>query len=68
MMYYNGISVDKVNFKKEVYNRIDAIEKQIEEIKTKLEKEKTGSYMYQYWTLKLDKAIKNLEVAEVTLD
>lgn len=67
-VYYNGIPIDQVDFKKESLKELALLEKNIAEIKIKLQKAKRDSYDYQFWTIKLYNANKRLEVGIVTLD
>ena len=60
--FYDGISVEQVDFEKE----LEQLTNHINQLKAKKD---TGKKInYHYWTLKLNRANRALEVETVTLD
>lgn len=66
-VFYDGVPIDEVNFEKEALKELTLLENNITNIKDKLQKAKTDSYDYQYWTIKMHDANKRLEVGTITL-
>lgn len=64
--FYGGIPVEQVDFKKEFEKELEQLTNHINQLKAK---KNTGKKInYHYWTLKLNRANRALEVGTVTLD
>ena len=64
--FFNGVPVEQVDFENEYRKELALLESRINQLK---EKENSGKKMnYQYWTLKLARANKVLEIGQVVLD
>lgn len=64
--FYDGISVEQVDFEKEFEKELEQLTNHINQLKAKKD---TGKKInYHYWTLKLNRANRALEVETVTLD
>ena len=64
--FYGGAPVEQVDFEKEFEKELERITENINILKTK---KYTGKKInYHYWTLKLNRANKALEVGTVILD
>ena len=63
---YGGVPIEQVDFEKEFDKELEILTNHINELKTR---KYTGKKInYHYWTLKLNRANKALEVGQVTLD
>lgn len=62
--FYDGTPIDRVDFEKEFHKELEKLELTLEELKKKEE----HKINYHYWTLKLNRANKALEVGKVVLD
>ena len=65
-IFYGGVPIEDVDFEKEFDKELETLTNHVCELKTK--KYTNKKINYQYWTLKLNRANKALEVGEVTLD
>lgn len=64
--FYDGIPVEQVDFEKEFEKELAQLTDHINQLKAKKD---TGKKInYQYWTLKLNRANRALEVGTITLD
>lgn len=64
--FYGGIPVEQVDFEKEFEKELEQLTDHINQLKAKKD---TGKKInYQYWTLKLNRANRALEVGTITLD
>ena len=64
--FYGGVPVEQVDFEKEFEKELKQLQNNINKLKAK---KNTGKKInYHYWTLKLNKANRALEVGVVTLD
>lgn len=64
-IFYGGIPIEEVDFEKEYESELKDLEKAIKEMK---EKQVSGKkFNYHYWTLKLNRANKAMQVGMVTL-
>ena len=61
--FYDGTPIDRVDFEKEFHKELEKLELTLEELKKKEEYK-----INYYWTLKLNRANKALEVGKVVLD
>lgn len=64
-IFYNGIPIEQIDFREEFEKEFESLINRINNIKTK--KNTNEKFNYQYWTMKLNRANKALEVGEVTL-
>lgn len=63
---YGGMPIEQVDFEKEFDKELETLTNHINELKTR---KYTGKKInYHYWTLKLNRANKALEVGQVVLD
>lgn len=62
--FYDGTPIDEVDFEKEFHKELEKLELTLEELKKKEE----NKINYHYWTLKLNRANKALEIGKVVLD
>ena len=63
---YGGVPIEQVDFEKEFDKELETITNHINELKAR---KYTGKKInYRYWTLKLNRAKKALEVGQVVLD
>lgn len=63
--FYGGIPIEQVNFEAEFDKELALLESYIVELKAR---KTSGKLNYHFWTLKLNRANKALEVGQVTLD
>lgn len=64
--FYNGIPIDKVDFEAEFNQEFAELLNKLSDLKLR---EETGKRInYHYWTIKLHRANKALEVGKVSLD
>lgn len=63
--FYGGIPVEQVDFEKEFDKELEQLTNNIYQLKAR---KYIGKIDYHYWTLKLNKANRALEVGTVTLD
>ena len=62
---YGGTPIENVDFEKEFDKELEELTNRINELK---ERKSTGKKInYHFWTLKLNRANKALEVGEITL-
>ena len=64
-IFYGGTPVEHVDFEKEYEKELAELESKIAEMKAK--KASNSKFNHEYWTIKLVKANKALEVGQVTL-
>lgn len=64
-IFYGGTPVEHVDFEKEYEKELSQLEEKIAEMKAK--KASNSKFNHEYWTIKLVKANKALEVGQVTL-
>ncbi len=65
--FYGGVPIEQVNFDVEYEKELAQLKTQIEEIEEK-KKSKGSKFNSRYWTIKLNRANKALQDAQVTLD
>ena len=63
---YGGTPIENVEFEKEFDKELELLSKRIDELKAR--KEANEKINYHFWTLKLNRANKALEVGQVCLD
>ena len=66
--FYNGIPIEKVDFKLEARNELEKIKRKIAEMEEKLDNIDDNSVIYQIYTIRLSRANAKLEREEATLD
>ena len=64
--FYGGVPIEQVDFEKEFEKELEQLTDNINRLKAK--KYAGKKINYQFWTLKLNKANKALEVGTVALD
>lgn len=64
-IFYGGIPIEEVDFEKEFDKELDSLSDKINELKAR--KYTNKKINYQYWTIKLSRANKAMEVGNVTL-
>ena len=65
-IFYGGVPIEQVDFQKEFDKELETLANHINELKVR---KYTGKKInYRYWTLKLNRANKALEVGQVVLD
>ena len=63
--FYGGVPVERVDFEKEFNKELEQLTNNINQLKARKD---TGKKInYRYWTIKLNKANRALEVGTVTL-
>lgn len=66
-IFYGGVPIENVDFDAEYEKELAQLKAQIEQIEKK--KEVKGSeFNSRYWTIKLNRANKTLQEAQITLD
>lgn len=66
-IFYGGVPIENVDFDAEYEKELAQLKAQIEQIEKK--KEAKGSkFNSRYWTIKLNRANKALQEAQITLD
>ena len=63
--FYGGVPIEQVDFEKEFEKELAELETKIAEIKAK--KATKEKFNHHFWTIKLSRANKALEIGEVTL-
>lgn len=66
-IFYGGVPIEQVDFDVEYEKELAQLKIQIEQIEQK-KKAKGSKFNSRYWTLKLNRANKALQNAQVTLD
>jgi hypothetical protein len=65
--FYGGVPIEQVDFDAEFEKELAQLKTQIEEIEEK-KKSKGSKFNSRYWAIKLNRANKALQDAQVTLD
>lgn len=66
-IFYGGVPIEQVDFDAEFEKELTQLKAQIEQLERK--KESKGSkFNSRYWTIKLNRANKALQDAQITLD
>ena len=65
-IFYGGVPIEQVDFEKEFDKELETLTNHINELKAR--KYAGKKINYHYWTLKLNRANKALEVGQVVLD
>lgn len=65
--FYGGVPIEQVDFNVEYEKELTQLKIQIEQIEQK-KKVKGSKFNSRYWTIKLNRANKALQDAQVTLD
>ena len=63
--FYGGVPVENVDFEKECREELKKLKEKIKELEKRLNSDKKMNH--HFWTIKLNRANKALEVGEVTL-
>lgn len=66
-IFYGGVPIEQVDFNVEYEKELTQLKIQIEQIEQK-KKVKGSKFNSRYWTIKLNRANKALQDAQVTLD
>ena len=66
--FYNGVPVEKVDFKLEARNELEKIKRKIAEMEEKLDNIDDNSVIHQIYAIRLSRANAKLEREESTLD
>lgn len=66
--FYNGVPVEKVDFKLEARKELEKIKRKIAEMEEKLDNIDDDSIIHQIYTIRLSRANEKLEREEATLD
>ena len=66
--FYNGVPVEKVDFKLEERKELEKIKRKIEEMEEKLDNVDDDSIIHQIYAIRLSRANAKLEREESTLD
>lgn len=66
--FYNGVPIEKVDFKLEARKELEKIKRKIEEMEEKLDNIDDNSVIHQIYTIRLSRANEKLEREEATLD
>ena len=66
--FYNGVPVEKVDFKLEARKELEKIKRKIEEMEEKLDNIDDNSIIHQIYAIRLSRANEKLEREEATLD
>jgi len=66
--FYNGTPINEVNFEEEFDKELKILEETIKDLKIRKRMRDIKNKNYQYWTMKLNRANKALEVGQVTLN
>ena len=66
--FYNGIPIEKVDFKLEARNELEKIKRKIAEMEEKLDNIDDNSVIHQIYAIRLSRANEKLEREEATLD
>lgn len=64
--FYGGVPIEQVDFEAEFDKEIEILTENINKLKAR--KKMKSIKNFQYWTIKLNRANKALEVGQVTLD
>ena len=65
--FYNGVPIEQVDFEKEFNKELSILEENLAHLKARQSCKDIRNKNYQYWTIKLNRANKALEVGQVTL-
>ena len=66
-IFYGGVPIEQVDFNVEYEKELTQLKIQLEQIEQK-KKVKGSKFNSRYWTIKLNRANKALQDAQVTLD
>ena len=66
--FYNGVPIDKVDFKLEARKELEKIKRKIAEMEEKLDNIDDDSVIHQIYAIRLSRVNEKLEREEATLD
>lgn len=65
---YGGVPIEQVDFEKEFDKELAILEENIAHLKARRNSNNKRLKNYEYWTIKLNRANRALEVGQVVLD